>query len=181
MKTITAIDKIDLVQQWKDSGLSRDQFCSHHGIKLKTFEDWITKKNKIDNRQPTSFHGSRGRPRLIDKKFDDELLQTIEEEGNKENCPGNVEFKKKLVAYAQQTAALQNRYKFCENISQKTINNYKNYYCINDVKGQTKSLARINAEQDPRNIFSMAVMLKSCTEFLHPLLIMNFDNSVFCR
>jgi predicted HicB family RNase H-like nuclease len=90
----------------------------------------LPKKNKIDNRQPTSFHGSRGRPRLIDKKFDDELLQTIEEEGNKENCPGNVEFKKKLVAYAQQTAALQNRYKFCENISQKTINNYKNFIAL---------------------------------------------------
>jgi hypothetical protein len=37
-----------LVDQWRSSELSRDEFCRMHHIKVSTFSYWITRKNKTD-------------------------------------------------------------------------------------------------------------------------------------
>lgn len=37
-----------LVDQWRSSELSRDEFCRHHQINVSTFNYWITRKKKAD-------------------------------------------------------------------------------------------------------------------------------------
>lgn len=55
MNTDKAQRMFALIDQWRASGLRRDEFCREHQIKISTFSYWTTRKNRADREQAVGF------------------------------------------------------------------------------------------------------------------------------
>lgn len=62
-------------------------------------------------------------------------------------------------------------------VADETIKEYRSQMSLTEVVAQTKTSARVTAETDPRNVYSMAIMLNAKTKNLPGHLIFNFDTT----
>jgi hypothetical protein len=116
-----------------------------------------------------------GRPFVIDDEAENQLVLWINTRNLNADAPTPQEVDDMVKKQAKFTANRRN--KVYLPICQETIRLIRKRLHIVTVKGQHKTTARIDAESDPRNSISMAIMFQSYAKDIDSRLLMNWDST----
>ena len=144
---------------YKESGFSLQKYCLLRGVSIGTAQEWVRHYNQLVKTGKNTFHEKAGR----EKAMDEAHLKKIEDKVN--------------TLETQESHGVSGDH---HNISEKSVKKYLELLHLKAVGGQSKTEARIKAEQDPRNAVSFAIMLGSKATSLSPYLLFNYDATAFC-
>jgi hypothetical protein len=186
---LCAADKIWVVEtcEKQSAELSQRDFCRRHGLPQSTFATWKQKRDLKEKTGVDTFHEERGRPRLVDHTSGIDLQLWVDKRRREQNCVSTAEWSEQFHVEMEKTQKrrvtadhpARPQPKMLKRAHSSTRDDYKQQYDFSTVKAQQKPNARVFAEADPRNAFSMAVMCKAWTEDLDPSMIFNWDATQF--
>ena len=172
-------DKIDLIQQMHEEGLHSNEFGHMHGISGSTIRKWERKLKFLQETGVDTFHKVGGQA-LIDEESMKNLAQECDALYQKENSPNRGQLEEMILEKMNETSLKMGKDELHDEIKKTTYYNIKMRAGIHKNKGQTKTLARIRAEADPRNALSMAILLETFAKDLDSDLVCNFDSTSCC-
>lgn len=172
----SAASKVLLCEEYFRSELSPDSFARTHSIPPTSMKRMIAKYKDDQESGISTFRDSgSGRPRKLDKVGGQNVLTELAKRTRDQHAPNRAEFQAILIKEVEQSSKRRNIANVCPTIVPKTMWNYKSILKLGLKTAQLKTHARITAEGDPRNSFSMAVMNKAFSEKLHSSMIINWD------
>lgn len=180
-------DMKDVCKAWEESGLSQREFARNHSIHPASMNRYAQKWKILKEGGPDLFRASvcGGRPPLVDTTRIVNMRAKISEntDGKAQN---NTVRGFKAMALQAIAETQESRGEAAQNvtISKSSLQRLRNDPILETThvqKGQTKTVARIRAEGDPRNFFTfacvcIALILKAG---LLAHLIMNWDATTF--
>ena len=126
-----------------------------------------------------TIHSKKGRPPVLDEIGERNLVEKLTNSEQQQTSVKEKDFPNLICEEAEETLNRRNISICVDSADPKTVKKYKRKLNLKKVTGQSKSSARITAEKDLRNNFSMAVLLKAYSENLNPALKMNMDYTQF--
>jgi hypothetical protein len=178
-KKLTTQQKIAVVEAYKSSGLPKRRFCEVRDVAYSTFNKWETHYNKMMETSIDDFHENRGRPRIFTETATENIVDTVKEKEAKQEAPSQRKFREICHDALVTEKRRRNKAPVAEEPSQSTYQRLKRSIKATVRTVQLKTPARIVAEADPRNVYSMITMIKALCEFLDPNMIFNFDNTQY--
>jgi hypothetical protein len=186
---LTGDDKMFVVECFEEESpkLSQREFAANHGIPQATFATWKQKRDVLKKTGVNTFYEKRGRPKLLDHTSGTELQLWVDQRRREQNCVSTTEWNDQFQLEMEKTQKRRiqadhpamPQLKILKQAHDSTRDTYKKEYDFRTVVAQQKPNARVFAEADPRNAFSMAVMCKAWTEDLDPSMIFNWDATQF--
>jgi hypothetical protein len=153
-------------------------FAENHKLAKSTVGDYVKKYVKLVSEGVDDFHDKGGRPPLLDEQGVAELKANV---GTKKNQKGMNKRTFRLAVTSASTSTNARRGKGPQKKppSRQTIRRVKKAANLGEGKGQVKTSARIVAEGDPRNAYSMVCMASAFCQQLRPEMICNWDATQF--
>ena len=144
-----------------------------YGLTTKTIYKMI-RQDKVN-----SLSGRNGRSCIIDDEEGSKFYDEVTAKNQNNDTIKYTDTKKLLLDYARATAVKKN--KTCvSNICTNTRTRFFTKLNINIKKAQSKTDARMKAEQDARNCISTIIMYSTITNFVkNPYLYINYDATQF--
>jgi hypothetical protein len=153
-------------------------FCERHSLNYKSFMKFKRKLELLEETGVDSLHDSPGRPPLFDESSKENIQQTILNRNEEQKS-----FKKSQTAdiFLEEVREVKRRRGEVDDasISKETLRKYVKEFDIEAKVGQFKTKARITAEADPRNAYTMFAMASAFCEDLSPLMIGNWVATQF--
>lgn len=183
-KTLSEYDKMLICEKLEiylleNQGKGLRRFSDLHEIPKSTLQDWMKKYAHFKKTGEVSICGKRGANSLID----DQGILDIREKLLKRELEQDTADEKALLTFLhdalEETADRRGIVGKPRKLTKETINFYKQEIQVKKVAVQHKSNARIVAERDPRNVFTMHCLVKAFCKDLHPSMIGNFDATQF--
>jgi hypothetical protein len=162
-----------------DCILSIRSFSLMHGLSKSTFEDW---KKHFDEYKLTGMlkmSHKRGRPPYLDYCATEEVKRRLNLLVKTQKTPGTEEFAGLLQRGITETKQRKGAFVGCPTISKEFVRVFRKANEVSVCKRQFKTKARIDAESDPRNAFSMIAMVSAFCQQLHNNMIFNWDATQF--
>lgn len=168
-------NKINMVEDYLDSNLTLRDYSSIHNIPKSTLQNYVKKtRNPID-----SLHDNAGHPSYVDDSELVELKDKVETLQRSGKTPNKRKFRALIDESHQESKRKRNEMTTNKPLDSRTIEKVKNRMHLNKMKPQFKSKARNEAEQDPRNPFTMIAMIQAfCSESIGEM-IFNWDATQF--
>jgi len=163
------------VQHWKESGQSVKSFVALHGGARSTFQRWVEADLILENTGVDTFHDGGGRPCYLDEENFNLLKQTIEELNLAQKSPDQKQFRELVFKFIKKSMTDRNTGVEIVDISDSFVSEVRNRLGAALIKSQHKPSARIKAESDPRNTYTMSAMAHAFCEFLDGNMIFNWD------
>lgn len=167
----------ELYQKMLKNGttISRRTFCENNNISKATFDGWWKKYEIMLETGIDNFGDGPGRDPYLDAEGTANITKWIDDRRANLNAPTTKEVHNKINEEVK--ASYQRRNKHCGHIeiSQSTFKMYKTFMGLTERKAQYKPKARIEAEKDVRNAFSMFCLAKAFCSDLSPEMIINWD------
>jgi hypothetical protein len=172
----SAASKVLLCQEYIRSLMSPELFSIAHEIPLTSMKRMIAKYLSDQESGISTFRDSgSGRPPKIDFMGSENILTALAKRTRAQHAPNRAEFKAMIVTEMTESAKRRNIADIAPTISRRTMWNYKHRLNLGAKTAQLKTHARIAAEADPRNSFSMGIMNKAFSENLMSSMIFNWD------
>lgn len=158
------------------------RFAQSIGVDESTLRKWLRLYNLYTKEGNNRVHNGGGRPRLLDTIAEDFVRTSISNLVRQQHTPTYHEVKLLIVRGAQET---QHRRGFTsgsldvETVSETYVRNFFKALKLEKGTVQLKTNARIIAEADPRNAYSMICLVKGFCDGLSPRLIFNWDATQF--
>lgn len=171
-----AASKVLLCQEYIRSKQSPDLFALAHQIPVTSMKRMIAKYRSDQESGISTFRDSgSGRPSKIDSAGSENILTELAKRTRAQHAPNRAEFKAMVVSEMEESAKRRNIAVAAPTVSKRTMWNYKKRLNLGARTAQLKTHARIAAEADPRNSFSMGIMNKAFSENLLSSMIFNWD------
>jgi hypothetical protein len=159
----------------KSSRPSVQEFSCHHKIKRSTFHDALMKYRKLNDTKVNEFHRTRGRPALLDSPAKGRLTAALMAKKKAQNSQKNTGFCELIREHIEKAHDINGVAGASFKVHRNTVANIKKSIKADVVACQHKTAARVFAESDMRNNYTMAVMLFAFTRGLVPYMIFNWD------
>jgi len=159
-------DKIAFIEHIKESGLSLFKASKKYNINENRLKDWVKRYNK-----GLCLHDRSGRPTSIDEDSASDFRLWLMEQRQAQRTPRVKEVKNHIIEAVKKTKRARGQFDNDGDIHRRTIKRFKVSMDCRQGKGQTKTEARIEAEGDIRNAYSMAIMFLSFCSQLHSTMI----------
>lgn len=151
-------------------------FSIAHQIPITSMKRMIAKYQSDQESGISTFRDSgSGRPRKIDCTGSENILTELAKRTRAQHAPNRAEFKAMVVTEMAESAKRRNIAVAAPTVSRRTMWNYRHSLNLGAKTAQLKTLARIAAEADPRNSFTMGIMNKAFSENLLSSMIFNWD------
>lgn len=170
--------KFKMVKLLSNSNLSLRAFAAQNNLHPTTLYRWKTQVEILEISEVNLMYEGQGRPRALDGVAEREIITEVTEAYMSQKSFRPRTLNSKIREKAVQTKARRGLVMTGE-LHQRTVRDYKKRMKIDTVVCQNKTAARIEAEADPRNVYSMHVMVKAACTNLNPNLIMNWDSTQF--
>jgi hypothetical protein len=171
--------KFQIAQLYLDSGLTMEQFSLDHSIARSTLFDYQKAFKLKETTGMDTLHDRVGRPAIIDKEGEQNLAKLLADCHKEQRSPNKRSFTELVAAEATNTKRRRGIGGEAKTPSWHTVNRLKIKLQVTQGQGQTKTHARIAAESDPRNAYSMICMVKAFCDQLSPEMIGNWDATQF--
>lgn len=176
-KCLTPDEKRWLAHEVVDLNLPTTQVARKYNIKADTLRHYCQRY-----RDGQGLHGCKGRPALLDSASIDALMSKVKNAAQAQNAFLEADFKVTLMDEAKATRIRRGDNSIVSDISKTSSINYKHHINASTVSGQFKTKVRVEAEADPRNSYSEALLFNAFQSNIDPLLIVNMDaTQYFCR
>ncbi len=161
------------------SNISIKKYCDRKKIHTSTFKDWMKKVKSLKENGINNFHKGRGRPRIFTPLATKKVADTLSKRVKAQKTPNRIEFRDICVSAIQEDLGRNGKAEVAKLPSASTIKRLQA-----DIKAyrkvvQKKTPARVSAEADPRNTYSMFILMKAFAGNLKPSMIFNFDNTQY--
>lgn len=157
------------------SNESQRSFARERGISQTTLSRWMEALREYVTTGMLILHSKGGRPKQIDESGVGDVLGAIGNLVNAQHAPPTSVLGELLVRAAQQTKRRRGESGASESVSKTFLYEFMEKHDLGKATVQLKTDARIEAEADPRNAFSMICLVKGYCEGLDTNLIMNWD------
>lgn len=178
-KNLTVTDKLFAVKMFLEEQLSDKiscrSFVQAHGIPRSTFRDWVHGYETWQNTGMLLLHETKGKPKKLDEVGVGDLKASVIARVRAQNTPSKLEFKDMVKAQIVNTRKRKGIDIGEGTCSDRYIYELKKKFDFSEGVRQFKTHARITAEADPRNAYSMYVMVKAFCSELYPEMIFNWD------
>jgi len=159
-----------------DDKVTLREYCLNHKLKKTSFWRLLEKNKELKKSGINNFRDTLGRPPILDSLAKSALVQSlINKKRAQKSQKAGVSFGAEIRAQCEKSHDLSGNAGTAYKVSSRTVNRIKQEINASSVVSQTKSEARIFAESDPRNNFTMAAMLYAFTCMLVPYMIFNWD------
>lgn len=159
--------------------LSQNGFARSLGISSKTLRHYIDGLWHYVTSGILILRDSGGRPTKLDAKGVQEALGTIQSLVDAQNTPSKEGVGVILGMAASATMKRRGEAAVLKTISKTYLHMFRQKYGLVEAQLQLKTDARIEAEADPRNPYSMICLVKAYCEGLDRNLIMNWDSTQY--
>jgi hypothetical protein len=180
---LTIEDKIFAVQQYYkehcEHNISGREFASLHCLKQSTFFEWKKKYDNLVEKNVNEFHEGRGRPHLLDAEAFDMIHNAVTDACNQQKALSPTQYEELVMKGIAETKCRRGEAPTGNSCSKEFISGVKKLQEVGVNEVQFKTRARIEAEADPRNAYSMHVLVVAFCEDLSPNLIFNWDATQF--
>jgi hypothetical protein len=177
--TLEVPDKVLIVEQFykesKESGISLREFAETHCIAKSTFSDWKKLYDIYQSQGINLFHGKCGKPAYLHEELLELVKKIISDSCRRQKSLTPAQFRHLLLKASEVAKTQRGLAPTGVTCSRQYISDFKKYYDVGSQEVQFKTHARIEAESDPRNAYSMHVMAAAFCEDLSPNLIFNWD------
>lgn len=172
----SAASKVLLCKEYIRSQMSPDLFAIAHSIPLTSMKRMIATYQSDQESGISTFRDSgSGRPPKIDSAGNESIMTELAKRTRAQHAPNRAEFKAMIVTEITESAKRRNIADVAPTVSRRTMWNYKHRLNLGAKTAQLKTHARIAAEADPRNSFSMGIMNKAFSDNLLSSMIFNWD------
>lgn len=175
----TPENKKFIVGIYKCSNLSLRAFCETHNLRKSTLNDWVQKWEILQKGGPDNFYEGTGRPPILDYDGYNDVRADVIMLCNGQKAPKPRDVRMLVSRHGVKTKERRNIGAVERSVSRTTILNIKRAIDLGEKHGQFKTHARVVAENDPRNAYSMTVMAHAFSEQLDPQMIFNWDATQF--
>lgn len=178
-------DRLILCKKFEElnQGLERvsiRKFAKERGISKSEFSRWLTSYRDWKDTGVLTMHGKRGRPRLLDEEGVEHFKNKIQRLEQEQHSPSRGETHHLMNIAARETRIRNARgVQSIKKISSRSIARYRTMANLIIRKRQFKTRARVRAESDPRNAYTMFCMIKAFGDEDLPATIANFDATQF--
>ena len=173
-------EKKAVIEMWEKEGTSLRQFAETHKMSRTTLRKWVIKKEEYDTSGRDCFGtGNGGRPPLLDETSKSNILQWIDDRVELQNCPNRMEIKQQMNKEIIDTFARRGIVRLDYSVDARTFNVYYEELKLSEYLGQPKTEARITAEADVRNVWSMYCMAEAFCKDMPSCMIFNWDATTF--
>lgn len=152
-------------------------FAARHNVERSTISKWM-KLYHESNKAGVNLFYNGGRPPYLRPHEEDRLRDWVNDRRDRYGPPGKTAVTAQTLSIIQDRKASIN-HKEVTTIDPKTINVIMEKMGLLEVMPQVKTSARVNAEADPRNAYTMIAMMKAFCEDLNPHMIFNWDATQF--
>lgn len=170
------IDPKDICVHFRSTGECVRAYCRHHNLPRTNLLNWLAKYELFMTHGIDEFYGSKGRPRKIDVKAIENLKHKLITASEQQHTANKRGFAQVCNEGAAET--LKRRGIGCGEsvvVSQRTMDRTIHEAKVSKGECQHKTKARIDAEADPRNAYSMYCMANAFTSDEHPEMMFNWD------
>jgi hypothetical protein len=178
-RILTDFDKLYIAMQYVErrnaTGVSQNQFAREIGLTQKTLGKYLHALEMYINHDMMILHSREGRPCKLDEEGVAEVLATIKSAWRKQQVTMPCDVDRVIMHSVGATKRRKGVDSFGETVSKTYVRRFKEAHDLVDGKVQLKTDARIEAEADPRNAYSMICLVKAFCEGLDAKLILNWD------
>ena len=175
----TVATRKGIVKMYRDSGQSMADFCDRHCLSKGTLGYWNSKYNLLVEKGIDMFYDKGGRPPLLDATSELAVTTQLINATKDQRSIRKRDFSKLCSEQAVENRKRRNIGVTHLTISPTTSRRYKARLNVGEKQGQFKTQARIEAERDPRNAYSMIAMATAFSSQLSPHMIFNWDATQF--
>lgn len=175
----SATNKIAMIKDCYEGTKTVEEWATNHNLPVGTVKHWYTQYCKMINTGINTFHDKGGRPPALDESSKQSIKEKVIQATRAQTSLTKRKFRE--LCGEEHIETLKRRNIACCNrkLHSKTIKTYFNSIEAATKQGQSKTNARIVAERDPRNAYSMHAMVAAYCEELVPHLIFNWDATQF--
>lgn len=175
----TAEGKKKIVEQFFYESCSQHDFCERHNVVRYNLNEYIKKHHALTHHGLDLFGTKRGRPSAVDSVSLSLIRETILEAYSEQKTLSKEQVRQLILTEMVATSARRGKANINPDPHPKTVSSILKTIKAHTVKAQEKTNARITAESDPRNAFTMFAMAKAYCEQTPPHLIFNWDATQF--
>jgi hypothetical protein len=150
-------------------------FSKNHKLKRSSFGVALLKYRCLQDKGIDTFYDQRGRPRFLDSQGYSSLLSQLVKKKKEQITVSTYKFRdfitEEIGASASRRGVADAKFRVCRN----TIGSIMTELNASAVEAQKKTHARIFAESDPRNNYTIAVMLYTFCMALVANMFFNWD------
>jgi hypothetical protein len=172
-------DKLFIAMQYRErfkaTGLSQNQFAEQIGLSQRTLAKYLNALDSYSDNDVMVLHSRSGRPCKLDQQGIDDVLGLIKATVRAQHAPDKEAVKQMIIRSANDTKRRRGEESFETQVSKTYFHTFAEEHGLVEAKVQLKTDARIEAEADPRNAYSMICLVKAYCEGLDPNLILNWD------
>ena len=167
----TVADRISIVEWMRSTNNTPTQIQNSYNIDRKKIGRWASEIER------GGIMMNQTGPRLLD----DEGMKAWDGSFNADTPPNKFQCRANLTKFGTETAERRQAITEGTNVvpSPSTLKRYLVEANVRKVKPQTTTNARYNAERDPRNTYTWAVLLFSYCSDLYPFMVCNWDATTF--
>jgi hypothetical protein len=145
------------------SNISVKNYCQRKKIQSSTFKDWMKKVKSLEETGINNFYKGRGRPKIFSPLAIKSVADTMVTKVKQQKTPNGREFLEICVSAIQEDLGRNGKAEVAKVPSASTIKRLQAEIKAYRKVVQKKTPARVVAEADPRNTFSMFVLMKAFT------------------
>lgn len=153
--------KLQHVEAYLSNELSLRQYCDAENIARSSFSDWVVEYNQCQLRGIQPFQNKVGNPTYLSAEQEQEFIEDLKKKRKKQDCLKVSHLKGKLRDLRGKTLVKKGKAPIKKSPSTRTVSRLIKKVNATKVEPQTKTNARILAEQDPRHTLSYYTMTKA--------------------
>lgn len=178
-KKLTFNDKFYIADMYlylkKKNKMTGRKFARSKNIDEKTLRRWVNQRQEYVQRGVNTVYDGPGNPPILDKDAEKQILDSVTDLVRTQKTPSTAKVEDMVVHGVRETLRRRGMVKNCDSVSKSYLRSLFHKLRLHKCKVQTKTSARIEAEADPRNMYSMICLVKAFCENLPPRLIFNWD------
>ena len=172
----SAASKVLVCEECVASGLGAKMFARNHKIPPTSMLRMMRQYQDDASSGISTFRDSgSGRPPKLDATAKEAISELLQKRRGDQNAPNRAEFKAIVLKEVEQTSKRRNIADTRPKLSSQSLRSYKKSMELGERVAQLKTSARIDAEKDPRNSFSIAVMIEAFCKHHSPAMLFNWD------
>ena len=172
--TLSSDEKSWLGQQILSKSIKPTAFANEHHLKVDTIRKWA--RQVKHNLLP---HSKRGKPGILDEQAEQQLIEQLRQSRADQQTTSQSQFIELVSQKAVDTKVRRGQAPLVPDLSKRTLLNIRHRLHASVVGGQRKTRARVEAERDPRNAYSEALLLNAFQKGVSPHLILNQDSTQY--
>lgn len=178
-KKLSTEEKIEVVEHFIKSQKTLRKYADQRELAYTTLNRWFHYYVDLMQTGVSKFHDKPGHPALYNEEAIETIIDNLVKAQEGQRTYTEAGFREMCYEVLSAAKAKENRAPAYYEPSKSTLGRLKRVIKVTKRAVQLKTPARVVAEADPRNAYTMYVMVQALCQDLDPNMIFNFDNTQY--